>query len=284
VVLDSQILDLSLAGLANLNTIYIRNAHLAKIDVRNAANLKQFVLKDLKLNEMDVVQSLSTGLSSLTLDNTENLFIDKSYFTGRPFYSLYSSINQLIQINRLALLNLKTLSLRSNRFLNDSVGVEIFKRLFSLERLDLSGNRIELLSQACFKDLAKLQSLDLNDNKLKAVSWSLFSGLERLEFLNMRNNSIRSILVSTEGAAAGGNLTCLKEIDLSFNLITSIEQFDFYAHYKLVKLNLKRNLIERFQVNAFDNLKNLTDLNLDRQMNGSLRQKSFYRSANCSQE
>ena len=85
VILDSSVLDLNLAGLANLNTIYIRNSHLLKIDVRNLVNLKKFVLKDLKLKEMDAVQSLSTSLTSLTLENTEILFIDKSYFTGRHF-------------------------------------------------------------------------------------------------------------------------------------------------------------------------------------------------------
>ncbi len=170
--------------------------------------------------------------------------------------------------------------LKSNRFMNSSVGYDIFKRLFSLEYLDLSDNSIAILSSACFDDLSNLKSLNLNNNKLVKISWNFFSSLEQLEFLSIRNNSIGSISTSAE-ATVGRNLTSIREIDMSFNFITEIEEFTFYAHYKLVKLNLKGNLIQKIQVNSFDNLKNLTDLNLDRQINGNLRQKNFYRSNSC---
>ena len=146
-----------------------------------------------------------------------------------------------------------------------------------MENLDLSDNGIAFLSATCFSDLINLKILNLNHNQLKEVSWPFYNALKKLEELSLRNNSISSIIASETSR----NLTSLRIVDFSFNFIAVIEKFTFYDHYKLVELDLKHNLIQKFQKGAFDNLKNLTYLNVDRQMNGSIRQESFKQSNSC---
>lgn len=277
-ILDSRIINLRLSELYKLNYIYIRGVQLERLELSFLGNLKHLTMKDLVLKEIDTIEKLDKAMTSLTLDDTGLLFNDDPYFIGKrvSLYRIVNSNSNLFFFK--GMFNLKSLKIKNNRFLNNTIGVEIFKRLGALKTLDLTANEIGFLTVSCFSDLKNLEKLILNYNKLKVFSWEPFNGLNLLSELSVRNNSIDKIVIMEKR-----NSTSLKKIDMSFNLLTKIEKLTFYDHHQLEELDLKHNLINQFEQNSFDNLKNLTYLNFDRQMNGQMQQISFFR-ADCTVE
>ena len=87
-----------------------------------------------------------------------------------------------------------------------------------LERLNLRGNRLGILSDDALVAMTSLRDLNLADNQLAALPPTLFSSasLQSLESLQLQNNSLTML---TPGLFAG--LSQLVMLNLSHNAIAS---------------------------------------------------------------
>ncbi|CAM1312318.1 Uncharacterised protein g5942 [Pycnogonum litorale] len=118
-----------------------------------------------------------------------------------------------------------------------------FARLGKLRDLILKSNRINRLHREAFKGLLQLENLVLAKNLLNSVSGDLFANLPSLRQLDIAHNNIRRIHpppqtiknitlrilklgnnnVSSIGDVSGDLLRAIRELDLSWNRIRTIE-------------------------------------------------------------
>uniref|UniRef100_A0A3B3VH55 Leucine rich repeat containing 32 n=1 Tax=Poecilia latipinna TaxID=48699 RepID=A0A3B3VH55_9TELE len=107
-----------------------------------------------------------------------------------------------------------------------------------LEELDLSGNQMDLISEAAFGNLARLEHLNLSRNRL---SVSLGSNSKALRSLG----GLRSLDISMNGLSNGAAelLSIRKSLNLARNNLAFI--CDFTLH-QVKYLNLSRNSVEFF--------------------------------------
>lgn len=101
-----------------------------------------------------------------------------------------------------------------------------------------------------------LRILHLNSNKLINLPSNIFMPLKKLEFLSIRKN----LLFEFKNEYLKG-LINLKEIDLSNNLITSLDDNAFNLE-TLEIINLKNNHISNLPLTLFENNNKIKDLNL----------------------
>ena len=67
-----------------------------------------------------------------------------------------------------------------------------FNGLSSLEILNLSNNKIEIIKPGTFNGLSSLEILNLSDNKIEKIEFGLFKDLKKLTSLDLRNNQFSS--------------------------------------------------------------------------------------------
>ena len=78
------------------------------------------------------------------------------------------------------------------RFKNiQSIEPKAFASIPQLQRLDLSGNCLEIIDEEAFRELVWLETLDLRGNKIKLVEPGAFDTLKSLRFLLMAGNAVR---------------------------------------------------------------------------------------------
>jgi Leucine rich repeat len=70
---------------------------------------------------------------------------------------------------------------------------EAFVGRDDVETLDLSKNRLTVLSRGLFKPLRKVSSINLSENQLTNISFDEFSGNQQLKRLNLGHNNIHTI-------------------------------------------------------------------------------------------
>lgn len=120
-----------------------------------------------------------------------------------------------------------------------------------LEKLDLNNNLLDSLPGDVFVDLPKIQDINLAYNRLDSISSSLFTiDLENLYSLNFRGNRIASV-----DPAAFTYLPKLGHLDLSENLLTSIDTC--FGANLLNFLNISHNQITALNLSAM----HIADLN-----------------------
>ncbi|CAH1183023.1 unnamed protein product [Ceutorhynchus assimilis] len=93
-----------------------------------------------------------------------------------------------------------------------------FEECLSLERLNLSHNKIAFVTRKMFPSNPwvpyKLQSIDLSYNSIPVLTYDLTFGTQKLEYLNISHNAVADIRKFVIG-----NLTRLKSLDLSHNAL-----------------------------------------------------------------
>lgn len=78
--------------------------------------------------------------------------------------------------------------------------------LISLERLDLSNNKIKALGPGDFSTLKNLIYMDLSQNQISSISERAFRNLDRMEVLKLNGNRL------------GDYVSSLKSLSQCFNL------------------------------------------------------------------
>lgn len=143
----------------------------------------------------------------------------------------------------------------------------LLKPLKSLEKVDLSYNRLVTIPEGFFHNLKKLAEVVLSNNKLVTLS-NIFMKNPALELVNLFSNRIENI------GNAFRHTHSLKEINLRRNKIKELREEDFEFCFSLANLTINRNDIRRLDTNVFRHTK-LNNLELDinhiSYLNGSLQ-------------
>uniref|UniRef100_A0A8B9JAY2 Uncharacterized protein n=1 Tax=Astyanax mexicanus TaxID=7994 RepID=A0A8B9JAY2_ASTMX len=178
--------------------------------------------------------------------------------------------------------NCKKLDLSINSVLNlSSIPVELDH---SLQVLDLSNNAIEHLN---ILNLKTLEKLDLSYNRLNFIEKDAFKELVHMDYLNLAMNLLDSNVINNSKAFL--NLYGLKQLDISLNNLdseavglyiqnaTALEQIalngnsltrltpDLFANNRnLVTIDFENNNIFEIEEGTFEHLEKLSVLNLAR--------------------
>ncbi|KAK9888463.1 hypothetical protein WA026_000710 [Henosepilachna vigintioctopunctata] len=155
--------------------------------------------------------------------------------------------------------HLKNLNLQDNDI--NEIPVESLKSLKSLTLLDLSHNRITTVPPNAFQNLTKLATLKLADNNVTLEDGAL-NGLEGcLKNLNLKGTKQKDIPKAIKG------MKTLAFLDLSQNSLVELGGVNnsnaFEGLRSLTAINLERNLIQHMGENSFKGVrKTLSSLSL----------------------
>lgn len=138
--------------------------------------------------------------------------------------------------------HMKAMSLSGNKISN--LANHTFKGF--LHKLDLSQNRLQVISEFTFRNLRGFQHLDLSSNDLQNIPKDCFKGLREFRHLDMKANKLLHI----PGDIFVDN-TNLVYVDFSRNKIRAIESNTFSHLKSLRELHLEYNEITIFHQQSF---------------------------------
>ncbi|KAF4077665.1 hypothetical protein AMELA_G00210640 [Ameiurus melas] len=150
------------------------------------------------------------------------------------------------------LTQLRVLHLQINRLTNVK---NLFRNLPLLEFLDLSRNRINMLTCLDFANLTQLNLLYLYSNKISKLPSCAFKDLNNLEILKLGTNKLLTI-----DAAFENYLPSLKVLQVACNKLSTLTKNSFKGLSNLRTLDIADNQIFEIEPHAFSGLLNLTEL------------------------
>ncbi|XP_030759456.1 protein artichoke [Sitophilus oryzae] len=196
----------AISEMTSLQYLYMQGNNLTKLN-RNAFGKMPVMFElDLSDNSIDNVTAKAfEGLLQLI-----KLKLSRNDITAIP--------NGAFQ----GLVALTDLDLSGNRLVKlDNKTNGVFEECLSLERLNLSHNKITFITRKMFPSNPyypyKLNVIDLSYNSIPVITHDLTFGTGKLEVLNMSHNAIADIRKSVIG-----NLTRLRTLDLSYNKLHDI--------------------------------------------------------------
>lgn len=155
------------------------------------------------------------NLTELNLSKNGIKFLDENMFSGLKKLALlnisYNCLESLNETHFNGLNNLISLDLAGNKIdFNENFKFPLC--LNGLKELNLNGNRIEIIRDGLFENLSSLEKLDLSYNRLRQLNKNTFVRNIYLETLNVHFNMIDNL---EQGLFE--NLENLRKLDLSFN-------------------------------------------------------------------
>ena len=105
------------------------------------------------------------------------------------------------------------------------------------------------------QNLPNLLELNLCSNQLDSLPAEFTNSLANLQVLRLCDNQLSSINLSS-------NMINIVNIDLSRNLIRTLQEFDLSGHDSLTHLSLAGNVIAEIDSQAFRNLSSLLVLDI----------------------
>lgn len=168
-----------------------------------------------------------------------------------------------------SLVSLQTLDLSHNsleKFNNKTNGV--FDLCYSLRTLNLSHNEVATINRKTFPSNPyvpyQLNTIDLSFNKLNVLTKDITYGTQKVKSLNLSHNLLTDIKPHVLS-----NLSAVEILDLSFNDLEDLthEEAKFKFPTNLTHLFLQNNKIARISDESFKNLTHIREINLsDNQM------------------
>jgi Leucine-rich repeat (LRR) protein/energy-coupling factor transporter ATP-binding protein EcfA2 len=261
--------------LRNLTEINLANNQIESIDkdiFHDIQHLKKINFSNNKLtsfNESTFIglqRLLEMDFSSNHITSINNL----SFYGSKSIYEINFADNKITSIEKDIFIYLKRNLhiINFNKNLIKSIHKDAFKDL-KLEIIDLSENEIESI-QDIFNNLKNLIKINLSENKIESIHKDTFKGLEDLEIIDLSGNILKSI-----DEHAFNNFPNLAKIYLSNNKIKSIHGDAFKDLNDLREIKLSQNEIESIDEHAFNNLPNLAEIDLSNNKIKSIHQKTF---------
>lgn len=148
-------------------------------------------------------------------------------------------------------------SLKIENYHLTSLEANCFENAPNLERLDISRNSIQQISEDSFSGLKNLTYLNLNENLLQSLGDNLFRQLPSLTELYISRNKLVSI-----GDKDFGGLTNIGKIVLQANQISTISTLAFTMLTTIEDINLQENRLTAVGAGIFKNIVTLKYINL----------------------
>lgn len=220
-------------------------------------NLEYLLIHNNKLRSRAIHPAAFQGLKKLhTLHMYNNLLERIPRGMPRRAKTLMLLHNSISEIGRtdLALLHTLTdLNLSYNRLSSNKLHSEAFRKLRTLQTLDLSGNSLHLFPMGLPRSL---QVLEIKNNQLSSIPEGALSGMDQLRRLVLNNNQLK---LNSAYQGAWLELRSLTNLELSGNLLSHIppdlpESLQF--------LHLQNNRISSVSASAFEGTPNLQGLYL----------------------
>ncbi|XVF65158.1 hypothetical protein PTKIN_Ptkin09bG0224200 [Pterospermum kingtungense] len=211
-----------------------------------------------ELKRLDLSGNFISGFEKLSvaLGNLEILDLSENY------------LNDTILLSLSQLSSVKHLNLAGNFFSGSNLGkgFEWLSRLSNLETLDLGGNSLKNSILVHIDGLSSLKSLSLWGNKLEGtVHLHELNNLTMLKNLDLSWNNIDSIQSSNQDMGSQLNLNNLEELDLSYNLFDD----SIFASLKEFP-NLKSLLISANELKGSIDMKELAALTILEELDMSI--------------
>ncbi|XP_011690690.1 PREDICTED: slit homolog 1 protein [Wasmannia auropunctata] len=233
-LLDDGVFD----GLAGLEQLDLRCNRLVTLHGRSFRPLKSLMDINLRGNRVEVLRpdifQENTRLQRIDLSRNNLAQIPHATFANtRDLRELYASHNTLTELPG---------SLHG---------------LTALRVLDLSFNKLNILSPETLSSLSSLLELKLVRNHIRELREGAFDGLPRLSLIDLENNDLRVIERNAIRA-----LPELQAVRLGRNRLQSIPSGAFTELPLLQSAELQENRIQEIANNAFINVPHLLFLNL----------------------
>ena len=231
----------ALANLTNLSHLDLSGNSIREFPQRELCSLPGLSNLNLSRNEIGSIFDLALAPSPTCLANLSLLDLSANEITSLEAASLP------------ALPSLRELRLNDNfiRFISPDFFANI-----SLESLDMSNNQVNHLPEGLLVS-QPLRTLLLGNNTLSSLPEVAFAGQKQLEHLSLAGNLLTGGKLVPELAT---DLLSLLRLDLSANMLESIEPSFLAALPSLQVLKLSENKLTRLQMPP--NLFQLTDLNM----------------------
>ncbi|XP_020280472.1 chaoptin [Pseudomyrmex gracilis] len=168
-----------------------------------------------------------------------------------------------------------------------------FHNLTELLSLDLTGNRIRVLSSGSIVDCPKLVTISLAYNRIQKIEKNALYGLSSLRFLHLEFNKLTvldlaaiaeiggpdfALNVSYNAIAlvdSGSLMNNLTRLDIGFNNISYLPANTFYGTPDMKSLNMQNNYLTTIEPGTFA-LPHLETLDLNHNKIDTLRKQSFH--------
>ncbi|KAJ8882254.1 hypothetical protein PR048_018742 [Dryococelus australis] len=139
------------------------------------------------------------------------------------------------------------------------IDFDSFRNTRRLQVVRLDNNLLTDMPSEMFRGLSGLRVADLSHNRLRTLPDGLFVE-EGMEYLDVSHNQLSRVPSSCLGISAAATLV---ELDLSHNVITSLQGADLFAKFRsLSKLDVSGNRLVRVEDGTFSSLTLLSHLDL----------------------
>ncbi|KAI4497973.1 hypothetical protein M0802_006797 [Mischocyttarus mexicanus] len=249
-------------GLSKLEQLDLRYNRLVTLHGRSFKPLRSLMDLNIRGNRLEVLRPdiFQDNVRLLRLDFSRNNLaqIPHSTFANtRDLRELYASHNTLTELpgSLHGLMALEILDLSFNKL--NILSPETLSSLSSLLELRLVRNRIRELREGAFDGLPRLTIIDLENNDLRVIEKNAIRRLAELQAIRLGKNRIQTI---PRGAFA--ELPLLQSAELQENRILEIDSKAFINVPHLLFLNLSNNHLPSLEYAGLESLQSLEVLDL----------------------
>ncbi|XP_076240346.1 artichoke [Calliopsis andreniformis] len=249
-------------GLSRLEQLDLRYNRLVTLHGRSFRPLRSLMDLNLRGNRLEVLRpdifQENIRLQRLDLSRNNLAQIPHATFSNtRDLRELYASHNTLTELpgSLHGLTALQVLDLSFNKL--NILSPETLSSLSALFELKLVRNRIRELREGAFDGLPRLSLIDLENNDLRIIERNAIRSLPELQALRLGKNRLQII-----PSGAFTELPLLQSAELQENQIREIASNAFVNVPHLLFLNLSHNHLPTLDYVGLDSLRSLEMLDL----------------------
>ncbi|CAF0927191.1 unnamed protein product [Rotaria sp. Silwood1] len=229
-----------------LQQLEITNINIHNLQLENLFVLQSIIISsNTKLISLDMINLSS--IPTMSIKNNQQLkTIILENFSKLNTFELYSSSN-------LELISFQDASLLSTIIIISSPTLKTISLINvpSIRNLTLSGCELTIFPESILT-LTSLEVLNMKSNQLSTLPLTLLTDLPNLRILNLTNNKFQENIFQPA-------LIYLRELDLSNNSLTSIDNIGKYKSLQILDLNINKiSLIPLEIMKLSSTLKRLT--------------------------